>query len=110
MTAALVSADLIISRAGASVLGEATAVGAPSILIPYPHSGAHQWANAQYLADQGAAVIISDADLEGELVETTMELLQNPKKRHDMGSAARALARPDAARNLAELLVSLSQG
>ena len=110
MADALVSADLIISRAGASVLGEATAVGATSILVPYPHSGAHQWANAQYLADQRAAVIIADKDLEAKLVTTALDLLNDNKKRTQMGSTARTLAQPDAAQKLVNMLIDLSRG
>jgi UDP-N-acetylglucosamine--N-acetylmuramyl-(pentapeptide) pyrophosphoryl-undecaprenol N-acetylglucosamine transferase len=110
MTDALVSADLIISRAGASVLGEATAVGAASILVPYPYSGAHQWANAQYLADQGAAVIIADEDLEEKLVTITLDLLKDHERRAQMGAMAQTLARPDAAQKLVTMLIDLSQG
>ncbi len=107
MADALVAADIIISRAGASTLGEATAVGAASILVPYPYSGAHQWANARYLAQRGAAVIVADAELEKSLLKTTLDLLKDSEKRSLMGQAAQALARPQAAGKIAETLVEI---
>jgi len=108
MVAALAAADLIVSRAGASILGEATAVGAPSVLVPYPYSGAHQQPNAQYLAAKGAALIVKDADLQETLVDTVLSLLKNSARRRQMASAALKLAKPTAARAIAqqiELLV-----
>lgn len=105
---AYVAADLIVGRAGASILGEIPAVGAPSILAPYPYSGQHQWANAHYLAEQGAAVIIADADLEDSLVKTALALLNDPERRAAMGKAARWLARPDAAQAVAVVLEELT--
>jgi UDP-N-acetylglucosamine--N-acetylmuramyl-(pentapeptide) pyrophosphoryl-undecaprenol N-acetylglucosamine transferase len=104
MTDAFAAADLIISRAGASILGEAPAAGAPSILAPYPYSGAHQWPNAQYLADQGAAIIVADDELEKSLVKTALDLLNNTDKRLSMAAAARRLARPQATHAIAAQL------
>ncbi len=107
MVAALAAADLIISRAGASILGEATAVGTPSILVPYPYSGAHQWPNAQYLADKGAALIVKDADLQELLVDTVLSLLEDNERRKQMSAAARNLAKPDAAYAIARQIKEL---
>jgi len=109
MVAALAAADLIISRAGASILGEATAVGAPSILVPYPHSGAHQWPNAQYLADKGAALIVKDADLQEALVDTVLSLLEDSAHRKQMSAAALKLAKPNAARVIAQQIELLAK-
>jgi len=104
MVAAFAAADLIVSRAGASILGEAPAVGAPAILVPYPYSGAHQWLNAQYMAEHGAALIVADDKLQNELLEKILLLLDNTEQRTAMGQAARRLARPDAAHAITRAL------
>jgi UDP-N-acetylglucosamine--N-acetylmuramyl-(pentapeptide) pyrophosphoryl-undecaprenol N-acetylglucosamine transferase len=107
MVAALQAADLVVSRAGASTLGEFPAVGLPAILVPYPYAGAHQARNAAYLARHGAAVVINDADLSGQLQDTVMNLLTNPEKLETMRQASRQLAQPEAAAHLARHIVEV---
>jgi UDP-N-acetylglucosamine--N-acetylmuramyl-(pentapeptide) pyrophosphoryl-undecaprenol N-acetylglucosamine transferase len=109
MADALLAADLAVSRAGASTLGEFPAAGLPAVLIPYPYAGAHQWANARYLAEAGAATTITDADLGTDLIPTLLELLTDHDRRATMERAARALARPDAAQSIAALLAELGR-
>ncbi|OUM98408.1 MAG: undecaprenyldiphospho-muramoylpentapeptide beta-N-acetylglucosaminyltransferase [Firmicutes bacterium ZCTH02-B6] len=106
MPAAYAVADLVVSRAGAITLAEITARGLPAILIPYPYAAeGHQDANARAMADAGAAVVVPDKDLNGDvLVEQVRALLQNPGRLVQMGSASRALARPDAAERIADLI------
>jgi UDP-N-acetylglucosamine--N-acetylmuramyl-(pentapeptide) pyrophosphoryl-undecaprenol N-acetylglucosamine transferase len=108
MADALLAADLVVSRAGASTLGEFPAAGLPAVLVPYPHAGAHQWDNARYLVEAGAAVAIADADLGRDLVPTVMDLLADRPRRDAMGQTARSLARPDAAGSIGELLIALA--
>ncbi len=64
MLAALAAADLVVGRAGSSTLAEVTALGLPMVVVPYPHAGGHQRANARILADAGAATLVDDADFD----------------------------------------------
>jgi UDP-N-acetylglucosamine--N-acetylmuramyl-(pentapeptide) pyrophosphoryl-undecaprenol N-acetylglucosamine transferase len=99
---ALVASDLVIARSGGSIW-EICAAGRPSILVPYPHATAdHQTVNARHLADAGAAVLIPDHELTAALLKATVErLLADPEQLRRMGQAAAALARPNAARDIA---------
>jgi len=107
MTDALLAANLVVARAGAGTLGEFPAVGLPSVLVPYPHAGAHQAVNAAYLADRGAAVVIDDGDLAERLAPVVLDLLRDGGRRAAMAAAAGRLAVPDAARTIAQTLIQL---
>jgi UDP-N-acetylglucosamine--N-acetylmuramyl-(pentapeptide) pyrophosphoryl-undecaprenol N-acetylglucosamine transferase len=109
MVDALLAADLVVSRAGASTLGEFPAAGLPAVLVPYPYAGAHQWENAQYLVQAKAAIAIADADLETDLVPSVIDLLADSSRRAAMARAARELARPDATQRIACELQELVQ-
>ncbi len=110
MADALLAADLVLGRAGSSTCAEVAAVGVASILVPYPYAGAHQRANAAWLADAGAAVVIPDAELDGpRLLRETAALLDD-ERRAMMADAARALGRPEAAREIADELVAMGSG
>lgn len=103
---ALAAADVVVARAGGSVF-EIAAHGAPAILVPYPHAAAdHQTANARWMADAGAAVVIPDRDLSApRLLREVVALLDDRPRRAAMARASKGLARPDAAREIAgELL------
>lgn len=95
---ALAASDLVVARAGGSVF-EIAAHGRPAILVPYPHATAdHQAANARWLADNGAAVVIADGELTARrLAAEVAALLGDPGRLAAMGAASAALARPDAA-------------
>lgn len=107
---AIAAADLIISRSGGSVF-ELAAVGRPAILVPYPHATAdHQAGNARWLAEAGAALVISDAECTGEhLRELVGALLAEPERLMVMGEAARRAARPDAAADVADLVEGVAR-
>ncbi|MHB0876568.1 MAG: UDP-N-acetylglucosamine--N-acetylmuramyl-(pentapeptide) pyrophosphoryl-undecaprenol N-acetylglucosamine transferase [Anaerolineae bacterium] len=107
---AMAAADLVVSRGGASVLGELTAAGRPSVLVPYPHAGAHQKENARFLVDEGAAMLIDDAEIEERFGPTVHALLADPAALASMAERARALARPRAAADLADLVRDLAGG
>lgn len=108
MGKALAAADLVVSRAGASTLGEFPFFELPAILVPYPYAWRYQKVNASYLAQRGAAVILDDSRLQEELLDTIKVLLDNPGKRRSMQAAMRSLSKPEAARAIASQLVELA--
>ncbi|MFN2200982.1 MAG: UDP-N-acetylglucosamine--N-acetylmuramyl-(pentapeptide) pyrophosphoryl-undecaprenol N-acetylglucosamine transferase [Caldilineaceae bacterium] len=110
MPYALAAADLTVARAGASVLGEFTVAGLPSILVPLPIAGVGQQLNARALQDHGAAVVIDDDDLSATLAATVNGLLEDEERLRAMGNAARSLANPRAAQNIVDELVRLAAG
>ena len=99
---ALLAADLVIARSGGSIF-EIALAGRPSLLVPYPHATAdHQSTNARYLADAGAAVVLDDTEVTpARLAAETGALLGDPVRLAAMGRAAAALARPNAAADIA---------
>jgi len=103
---ALAAADLVVARAGGSVF-EIAAHGVPAILVPYPRAaGDHQSANARWMSDAGAAVTIADSELSGaRLGGEVAALLADRRRLAAMAAAAAGLARPDAAREIAEELL-----
>ena len=109
MADALVAADLVVGRAGSSTCAEITAVGVPSILVPYPFAGDHQRYNARFLADEGAAVVVPDQELTGDRLVAEASSLADDERRAAMAAAAKALGRPHAARLLADELLALGE-
>ncbi len=101
-------ADLVVCRAGASTIAELAAAACASILVPYPYAtAAHQDANADVLASEGAAVVVEDRQLDGQrLIKEVDTLLQDAERLRDMREAARRIGKPDAAARLAELVLS----
>jgi UDP-N-acetylglucosamine--N-acetylmuramyl-(pentapeptide) pyrophosphoryl-undecaprenol N-acetylglucosamine transferase len=99
---ALLASELCVARAGGSIF-EVAAHGRPAILVPYPHAaGDHQSANARWMAQAGAAVVVPDAQLSARrLHDEVAALLADPARLREMGSASAALARPDAAARIA---------
>lgn len=109
MRAAFSAADLVISRAGASTLGELPTFGVPAILVPYPHAWRYQKVNAEYLAKRGAAVMLRDEDLSAKLVPLVQELMiEKPEKRQQMQAVMHSLVVPDAANKIAQFLQELA--
>jgi UDP-N-acetylglucosamine--N-acetylmuramyl-(pentapeptide) pyrophosphoryl-undecaprenol N-acetylglucosamine transferase len=105
MPAAFARADLVVCRSGASTVAEITAAGKPAIFVPFPRAADdHQRVNAEALARVGAAVVVEESRLEGVwLAETVAALLGDPARLQAMGAAARELAHPDAARDIAAM-------
>ncbi len=108
MAEALAAADLAVMRSGASTLGELPAARLPAVLVPGEYEGWDQSPNARYLEGEGAAVMLPQSRLEADLRSTVMGLLRAPARLSDMRAALARLARPDAAANLARLLMEMA--
>jgi UDP-N-acetylglucosamine--N-acetylmuramyl-(pentapeptide) pyrophosphoryl-undecaprenol N-acetylglucosamine transferase len=108
MGAALAAADLVVSRAGASILGEYPLFGLPSILVPYPYAWRYQKTNADYLVRHGAARIVENSALTTDLLPAVTALFSDEKQLAAMRQAALKLARPQAARDIADLAVAVA--
>ena len=107
MGAAFAAADLVISRAGASTLGEFPLFGLPAVLVPYPYAWRYQIVNADYLVSKGAAILIQDENLPDQIVPTVSELFSNSRKLSMMKENMKVLAEPGAAAKIAALIEEL---
>jgi UDP-N-acetylglucosamine--N-acetylmuramyl-(pentapeptide) pyrophosphoryl-undecaprenol N-acetylglucosamine transferase len=105
MPAFFARADLVLCRSGASTVAEITAAGKPAIFVPFPLAADdHQRRNAEALERAGAAVVLEETKLdEVWLVDTISALLEDSARLRKMSDAARAMAHPNAARDIADL-------
>jgi UDP-N-acetylglucosamine--N-acetylmuramyl-(pentapeptide) pyrophosphoryl-undecaprenol N-acetylglucosamine transferase len=103
MDEAYAAADVALCRAGAGTVAELAAGGVPAVVVPYPHApDDHQTKNAAALVRAGAAVLVPDGEATADRIAPILEeLAADPARRERMSKAARELARPDAARELA---------
>lgn len=106
---AMAAADLVVGRAGSSTLAETTAFGLPIVVVPYPHAGAHQSANALELVNAGAAEVIADEAFDAKALLDAVSILDDPARHATMAAAARSLGRPGAADAVAEILAALAE-
>jgi len=111
MGAEMTRADVVVSRAGATTIAELTAAARPSILVPLPTAtDDHQRRNAAVLAQAGAAEVIDQPEATGErMAAAILALAGDPARRARMSAAARSLARPDAAKRIADKVWQLTQ-
>jgi UDP-N-acetylglucosamine--N-acetylmuramyl-(pentapeptide) pyrophosphoryl-undecaprenol N-acetylglucosamine transferase len=100
---ALAAADLVLARSGGSIF-EVIAAGRPAILVPFPFATAgHQNANAEWMRSGGAATLIPDSELTGERLRAEVAaVLEDEARLREMAAASRRLAKPDAARRIAD--------
>ena len=109
MASRYAAADLVICRAGAVTVSELAAGGMASMLVPFPHAvDDHQTANARFLSDRGAAILIQQRDLTAEKLAGLIVTLDRPKLL-DMARKARALGKPDAAAVVARRCMELAR-
>lgn len=109
MQAAYAEADLVICRSGAMTVSELAASGVPSVLIPYPHAiDDHQWHNAAYLAEAGAAIVARQGELDASLLaEEVGQLLEDAQRLRAMSQAARSVARDAATEEVAAVCLEV---
>jgi UDP-N-acetylglucosamine--N-acetylmuramyl-(pentapeptide) pyrophosphoryl-undecaprenol N-acetylglucosamine transferase len=112
MDEAYARADLVLCRAGATTVAELTAFGKPAVLVPYPYAiYDHQRWNAQALQDQGAAEMILDQELDGDLLaERIRAYVADRGKIRRMAAAARVMGRPEAAERVVDECYALVRG
>lgn len=112
MPRCLAAADLVICRCGAMTLSELKAAGRASVLIPSPNVAEnHQYHNAMVLQSHGAAVVIEEKDLTGELLcKTVKELTENPEKLARLSANAKAMAIENANERIRNEIISLVEG
>jgi UDP-N-acetylglucosamine--N-acetylmuramyl-(pentapeptide) pyrophosphoryl-undecaprenol N-acetylglucosamine transferase len=102
------AADVVVSRAGALSISELCLAAKPSILVPSPNVAEdHQTKNAQNLVQEGAALLVRDAQAVETLVPEALALLQDEKKQQELSWNISRLARPQAAENIAQEIISL---
>jgi UDP-N-acetylglucosamine--N-acetylmuramyl-(pentapeptide) pyrophosphoryl-undecaprenol N-acetylglucosamine transferase len=102
---AMAAAELVISRAGASTLGEFPYFELPAILIPYPHAWRYQRVNAEWLSGRGAAHLLKDEDL-GHLAGLVADLWGDAARLGEMARAAGALKNGQGAANIAKVILA----
>lgn len=109
MDLAYAIADAVVARAGACTVSELELVGRPVIFVPSPNVAEdHQTRNAEALTTENAALLVRDADAEAEVVPLALELLADEAKRTVMVRNILKLGRPDAANNVAEIVLRMA--
>ena len=109
MPLAMAACDLVVSRAGASVMGEYPAAGLPAVLAPLGEAGGHQRFNADLLADAGGAVVLDNDRVTADLFPLATELLADRPRLQTMRESMLSLRRTDAARRIAEVIAGVSE-
>ena len=102
------TADLVISRAGASSISEICLLGKPAILVPSPNVAEdHQTHNAMALVNKDAAVLVRDADAAQQLIPTALELIRDDKRLQTLSHNVKQLAQTDSAKRIAQEVMKL---
>ena len=110
MDFAYAAADLVLCRAGAITCSELALTGTPSVLVPSPNVTAdHQTRNGRAMSNEGAAVLLPENDLDIQFESVVLGLMADADRRTLMQEAALKIARPDAARTIAEYVVELAE-
>lgn len=105
---AMAAADLVVSRAGASIMGELPVFDLPSILIPLAYEWRYQEVNADYMASHNAAIRLDESLMADQLAPLIISLLTDNEKMQKLRDGVQSLARTDGADNIAQVLLSLA--
>jgi len=110
MNAAYSACDLLLARAGATTIAEVLNLGIPAILVPSPNVAEnHQYHNAKSLSDNNSAILIEDRNLKNDLVNAVMDTISSEKKLSDLKSNASKMAKPDAAKVIAQNAIKFAE-
>lgn len=110
MDKAYAVANIVVSRAGALSVSELCLVGRPAILVPFPAAAEdHQTKNAMSLVEHNAALLVNDRTAREELVTSALNLLSNPAQQQQLRTQIKTLAKPNAARDIAEEVIKLTK-
>lgn len=110
MDKAYAVADVVVSRAGALSVSELCLVGRPAILVPFPAAAEdHQTKNAMSLVEHNAALLVNDRAAREELITSALSLLSNPTQQQQLRTQIKTLAKPNAARDIAEEVIKLTK-
>ena len=110
MDLAYAAADVVISRAGAGTISELCLVGKASILVPSPNVAEdHQTMNAKALANQNAAILISDSEAQNNLVKKAIELINSTETLKGMEQNIKKMALPNSAQIIAQKVIELAK-
>ena len=111
MPTVMAAADLVICRAGAATISEVAAAGKPAIFVPSPNvTDNHQEKNARIIEDQGGALVLRESECSGDILfETAQKLLSDRERLTRMGRAAEALAVPDSAQQILNIMLELTK-
>ena len=109
MDKAYAVANVVVSRAGALSVSELCLVGRPAILVPFPAAAEdHQTKNAMSLVERNAALLVNDRSAREELITTALNLLNNPVQQKQLRTEIKTLAKPNAARDIAQEVIKLT--
>ena len=109
MPLAYAAADVVVSRAGALSISELCLAARPAIFVPYPHAAEdHQTRNAQALVQQQAGLLVADTDARQQLVTQVLGLFRDAPRQQQLAERIGGLARPQAARQIAETVLQLA--
>ncbi len=101
-------ADVVIGRAGALTISELCLVGKPTILVPSPNVAEdHQTHNAMALVEKEAAILVKDKDASSNMIQTALDVLKDEKKQVELSKNILTLAKPNAAKEIAQKVLSL---